>query len=31
MIAVNNTPEDIVEFLEESFDKPLHTWHLDPG
>jgi hypothetical protein len=30
-LAVNNTPEDVVEFLEDIFDKPLHTWHLDPG
>ncbi len=29
--AINNIPDDAVEFVEDIFDKLLHTWHTGPG
>lgn len=31
LLAANEMPEDVVAFLEEIFDKPMHTWRYDPG
>jgi hypothetical protein len=31
VLAANEMPEDVVQFLEKIFANPLHTWNQDPG